>query len=173
MRVYYGLDFFPLASWASWSQRHNMPIHHYIGTKKKYKNDLQHFLGFAIFRIFLVSLRFFCKISYFTVLFTSDFSFSLQYETSKNIPFLFKVKQNFRLYFASEPKMMPHPCLVNDILAGDGKIANLFYSVESCFSYYCISKWKVYVLEYCKVSLKLFHRYRTKKRAFPYFQTFD
>jgi hypothetical protein len=24
MRVYYGLDFFPLASWASWSQRHSI-----------------------------------------------------------------------------------------------------------------------------------------------------
>ncbi len=25
LRVYYGLDFFPLASWASWSQRHSRP----------------------------------------------------------------------------------------------------------------------------------------------------
>ena len=130
-------------------------MHHYIGTKKEYKNDLEHFLGYAIFRIFLVSLRFFLKISYFTVLFTSDFSFSLQYETSKNIPFLFKVIQNFRFYFASEPKMMPHPCLVNDILAGDGKIANLFYIVKSCVSYYIKVKSVQYVFEYCKVSLKL------------------
>jgi hypothetical protein len=50
---------------------------------------------------------------------------------------------------------MPHPCFVNDILAGDGKIANLFYIVESCVSYYIKVKSVQYVFEYCKVFLKL------------------